>query len=267
MVDLPNRFRLYIDESGDHTYRHMHKEDRRYFGLTGIMLPYSSDYTIFHASLQALKDSHFVTHPDNPVILHREDIIQKRKWFVVLRDPKKEKEFNNDLLGFIQKQAYSVISVAMDKKSHWDEFENAANHPYHYCLKVMLERYCGWLNATGRVGDVMAESRGGKEDRMLKEEYTNLFEKGTYFKSAKFFQQGLTTRKLKVRKKEANISGLQLADMLAHPCKQDILVELGKVEDKRSDFVKEICVCMNAEKYNRRIVNRQIWGYGKKYLG
>ena len=264
--NLPSRFRLYIDESGDHTFKHLHSEDRRYLGLLGVILPYSAEYTVFHDSMIALKEKHFVTHPDNPVILHRDDIIKRRKWFVVLRDEKKDSEFKADLLRFIQEQIYSVIIVVIDKYNHRRKYGDAAYHPYHYCLAVMLERYCGWLNATGRKGDVMAESRGGTEDNLLKKEYTSLYEDGTLFRKPPFFQQGFTSKELKLRKKEANIAGLQLADILAHPCKQDVLIEMELVKDRRSAFVQAICQCMNEDKYNRRIATGQVWGYGKKFI-
>ena len=41
--------------------------------------------------------------------------------------------------------------------------------PYHYCLAVMLERYVLFLERTKGIGDIMAESRGGKEDNRLKD--------------------------------------------------------------------------------------------------
>ena len=31
-------YRLYIDESGDHTYRNLEKLDSRYLGLTGALI-------------------------------------------------------------------------------------------------------------------------------------------------------------------------------------------------------------------------------------
>lgn len=265
MSKLPTRYRLYIDESGDHTYRHMHKEDRRYLGLTGVILPYSSNYTKFHDELQKLKDKHFPTHPDDPLIFHREDIIQKRKRFVVLTNREKEQGFNVDMLTFIQEQEYIVLSVVIDKKDHQEKYGEAAYHPYHYCLTILLERYCGWLNRTGWKGDVMAEGRGGKEDRLLKDEYSRIHEMGTIFKSPAFFQQALTSKQLKVKKKSKNIAGLQFADLLAHPCKQDILIDQGKIGDKRSSFVKQICNCLNSDHYLR--LGNDIWGNGKKFIG
>ncbi len=37
-VDAMNRYRLYIDESGDHTYKDIGEPARRYLGLTGCFV-------------------------------------------------------------------------------------------------------------------------------------------------------------------------------------------------------------------------------------
>jgi hypothetical protein len=36
--------------------------------------------------------------------------------------------------------------------------------PYYYCLALLLERFTFFLEQRNAVGDVLAESRGGKED-------------------------------------------------------------------------------------------------------
>ena len=56
-----------------------------------------------------------------------------------------------------------MMCVVIDKKSHRDQYADPY-HPYHYAMAAMLERYAGWLNYFNRVGDIMAESRGGEED-------------------------------------------------------------------------------------------------------
>jgi hypothetical protein len=92
---------------------------------------------------------------------------------------------------------------------------------------VLLERYVYFLNRKSARGDVLAESRGGKEDRWLKDAYARLWEKGTQFVTADQFQRALTSRQLKVKQKANNIAGLQLADLVAHPSRNEILSENG----------------------------------------
>jgi hypothetical protein len=41
----------------------------------------------------------------------------------------------------------------------------------------------------------------------------------------------LTSKEIKLKPKNANIAGTQLADLLAYPLKQEILVENGRISD------------------------------------
>ncbi len=215
--------------------------------------------------MEALKQAHFPHSPDEPVILHRNDLINRRGPFWRLRDPENERRFNEDLLQFLAVQDYLLITVVIDKKAHIERYGGAAYHPYHYCLAALLERYCGFLNRSNAQGDVMAESRGGTEDRQLKTVYRRLYEGGTYFHDAEFFQRVLTSNEIKLKPKSANIAGLQVADLLAYPCKQEILIAEGRIEDPGEVFSKEISRFI-AGKYNRRYFDGRIKGYGQVFL-
>jgi hypothetical protein len=259
-------YRLYIDESGDHTYYKTEDPAKRYLGLTGILIEYEYYRTTFQPELESLKQKHFPHSPDEPVILHREDIINRRGPFWRLREPEKERLFNEDLLQFLSDQIYCIITVVIDKKSHIEQYGDEAYHPYHYCLTALLERYCGYLNFCSSRGDVMAESRGGTEDRLLKRAYKRLYEKGSNQRDEKFFQKALTSCEIKLKPKWKNIAGLQIADTLAHPCKQEILAEKNVCTVPKYNFGMEICRCI-ISKYNQQVYEGRIWGYGKVFLG
>ncbi len=115
-------------------------------------------------------------------------------------------------------------------------------------------------------GDVMAESRGRTEDKQLKAAYTVLHESGTFFHDVAFFQRAVTSKQLKLKPKSANIAGLQVADLLAYPCKQEILVDEGRLDDPGDVFGREICRCIET-KYNRRFSDGRVRGYGQVFLG
>jgi len=98
-------------------------------------------------------------------------------------------------------------------------------------LGFLLQRYAGYLNHINRVGDVMAEARGGTEDRRLKNRTpTFMTRRWQVFKAAEF-QAALSSSQLKLSSKGANIAGLQLADILAHPVKQWVLKQYGLTKD------------------------------------
>lgn len=230
-------YRLYIDESGDHTYGkkildtppnsypQLEKDDKRYLGLTGCIFKLDYYRDQFNPKLDSFKKGFF--DPDEQVILHAKDIMQRRGHFHILQNEETAKRFDDGLIDIIKNAEYTIITVVIDKKNHIENYGSIAWHPYHYCLMIMLERYCFLLKKFRAKGDVMAESRGKTEDFELKNRYSRLYSDGTRFKSNTFFQQYLTSKEIKIKPKEKNVAGLQVADILAHPLKKHILLQKG----------------------------------------
>jgi len=237
---------------------------KRYLGLTGCIIEAEYYRTVLHPALETLKQEHFPHDPDEPLILHRGDIMNCHGAFWRLREPEKQQAFDEDILKFFSKQEYVLITVTIDKKSHIERYGESAFHPYHYCLTTMLERYCGFLNFYNACGDVMAEQRGKTEDKQLKAAYQRLYETGTRWHRCDFFRNVLTSHELKLKPKTANIAGLQLADLLAHPSKQELLISEKRI-DNIGKFAKRICQVIQ-NKYNRHIHQRRVSGYGKILL-
>ena len=112
----------------------------------------------------------------------------------------------------------------------------------------------------------MVESRGSKEDKKLMESYTRLYQRGTDHIPVDRWQARLTSHELKAKPKNANIAGLQLADLIAHPSRREILIEHQLITDNRDVFGDQICAILRQSKYNRNKYTGQIEGYGKKLL-
>ena len=210
-------YRMYIDESGDHAYALSQEEGKRYLGITGVIFECEYYKNVFHPSFESFKQEHFPHNPDDPVILHRKELVNKSGHFWRLSLPEKESLFNEGLLEILTASQYVVISTVIDKNAHKEQCDSFSSHPYHVCLFALLDGYCEYLEACGAKGDVLAESRGGHEDILLKEAYRQAFAN----------QQVLTSKEIKIKPKIANIAGLQIADLLAHPCKNSILSEKG----------------------------------------
>lgn len=244
------RYRLYVDESGDHTYNNLDDIHKRYLGLTGIAI--ESDYyrLSFQPEFEALKQSHFPYNPDDPVILHREALCNRRLSFGVLKDPIKNSAWEKELSEFINKAQFELFTVIIDKKLHRDRYGNSAFHPYHYCLTCLLERYKGYLFKMRSNGDVLAEGRGGKEDTALKNVYCEVWKNGTYYISPQEFQKVLTSKELKIKYKYHNIAGLQFADLIAHPSKMYILSSNGKIPLPPTSFGTRLAQVFRG-KYNQ----------------
>ena len=107
----------------------------------------------------------------------------------------------------------------------------------------------------------MAESRGGKEDKRLKKSYENLWENGTDYIDPDLFQNVLTSKQLKVKPKTANISGLQLADLIAHPSRMEILKENKLIDKEYPEFGGKVIQILQ-----RKYDNDKGIIYGKKLL-
>ncbi len=260
----PDRYRLYVDESGDHTYKLLDDSSRRYLALLGVWFRQHDDYVAFADALEALKREIFGPRPDEPVVLHRSDIINRRSAFGVLRDNEKAGAFDAGLLQAISSASFRMVCVIIDKQGHQDRYA-APFHPYHYCMAAMLERYSGWLNYKNAVGDVMAEARGREEDLQLAQAYTRVYESGTMASSHQLHQRVLTSKDIKIRDKRANIAGLQLADVLAHPVKRACLAERGLVSEVGGPFGQAVCVAVR-DKFNSHSETGAVDDYGKVWL-
>jgi hypothetical protein len=113
----------------------------------------------------------------------------------------------------------------------------------------------------------MVESRGKQEDKKLKTYYESIYLTGSLNRPDSFFQKALTSGQLKLEKKENNIAGLQLADMLAQPTKQDVLrrqgiISVGEIGTFNKKLLKTI-----QSKYNRQLYTNKIEGYGRVFMG
>jgi len=212
------KYRLYIDETGNADLASSANANHRYLSLTGVIVELGYvDSTLFPA-MELLKRSFFGSHADDPIVLHRKEIVNRLRPFDALRDPLIRQQFDAALLKLVADLDYRVLTVIIDKQLHLQRYSTWQYDPYHYCLMVMIERFVLWLKKRGVQGDVMAESRAGKEDMRLKESFRHVVAQGSDYIGAAIFQERLTSKELKVKAKGNNIAGLQLADMLAHPC-------------------------------------------------
>lgn len=224
--------RLFLDETGDHNCSPKTTGvGAQYLGLTGVVFPFGASYLAFGERLEELKTKYCPDHDpdDGPIILHRKEIIAGTGPFTRLANPEVREEFNEDLLEIIRTADFRWITVVIDKVSHQKKHYRDLKHPYHYGLHAMLERYCYLLGRAGVTGDVLAEGRGNVEDGELKKAYRDVHQNGTvggHLVAARA-QERLSSGQLKIRKKEANVPGLQLADLLAFTLTRDVLRAYG----------------------------------------
>lgn len=95
-----SRYRLYIDESGDHVYSQLYLPASRFLALMGVWFRVgpASSYNLFAEGLEGLKKDVFGHTPDDPIVLHATNIIHRRRRFKVLLDNNVRQDFDNRLV-------------------------------------------------------------------------------------------------------------------------------------------------------------------------
>lgn len=255
-------WRLYIDESGDHAYKKLDNPDKRYLGLTGVLIDKKRYDSTIQIDLEQLKRSIFRYDPDNPPILVRSFIRGRKHWFYVLQDPSLNLKWEQGLLSFLNSLVgyAQVFTVVMDKKRHLEQYPFETFDPYVYCLVVLLNRVRGYLKIKQGQADVVAESRGHKEDRQIQAVYKTLLTKGPnkpLYGKASEYRAVFPNEELTVIEKYRNVAGLQIADVLAHGQKLLTIQEAKKPLPRQiSTFGKQI----------NDVANKMVNDYGRYML-
>jgi hypothetical protein len=257
------KYRIYIDEVGNNDIGSSTNSNHRYLCLTGVVFDLEYVKSTLTPELEHLKTKYFNSHPDDPVIFHRKELINKKYPFKVLNDPKIEKYFNEELLSLLSSWKYKSITVMIDKLEHQNRYTTWRYDPYHYCMAIMFERYHLRLKEVGLTGDMMFESRGGKEDIRLKESYRKIFTQGTEWIKHEDIDETITSKELKIKAKSANVAGLQVADLLAYPLYRYALKYYNLKDDGRETFNEQIIEVIKPKIYKN---GNKIDGYGLKLL-
>jgi hypothetical protein len=259
------KYRIYIDEVGNSDLKSSANEDHRFLCLTGIIFRLDYVREVLQPELESLKGKYFGSHPDDPVILHRKELVRKKPPFHALLHPEVSKSFDAEFLQLLARWDYTVIGVVIDKQEHNNTYASSWKYdPYHYCQEILLERFKLFLNIHNAEGDVMIESRGGKEDMRLKKSFRSLMDKGTNYLTSEELNKRLTSKELKVKSKGANIAGLQIADLLAHSVRRYAFKTILKRNDEKTTFSDSIIDILVAGKFFK--YKGRIYGYGVKKL-
>lgn len=256
------KHRMYIDESGNADLGHLDDPNNRFLSLTGVIIDIAYANEIVRPAMEEFKLRAF----GRSVVLHREDIVKRLGPFGALSDENARAQFDQGMLTLLSGWDYSVISVCVDKKRWNEQRERYSVEPYQRCFITLMERFHRWLRERGIQGDLMIEARGSREDRKLKELFRACMESDTPGLSvrARDLRRTFTSKELKIQPKSANEGGLQIADLLAHPSRIQILREHGLLDRPSPSFASEIIKQALTPKYYRR--DGEATGFGKTLL-
>lgn len=199
---------VYVDESGDHGLSEINP-DYPVFVLAFCIFHIPTYVGQIVPDVERLKFKYF---GHDMVVLHEMDIRKAKKPFDILRDASIREEFMGDLNGLLTRSPFAVTASVILKEDYRRRRGEGTN-PYHVALEFGLERVFLHLQALGQRGRrtrVIFESRGRKEDAELELEFRRIMDRTA--------MQGMAaTLEFLCVSKQANSSGLQVADMVARP--------------------------------------------------
>ena len=205
---------VYVDESGDHGLASI---DPAYpvFVLLFVLFRKNAYINRFVPALGGLK---FRLFGHDGVILHERDIRKDLGPFILLRDPAKKEQFNEEIALIVERTPFEVLATVHDKRRIVGP-ARTLEHLYHQALRFGLEKLHERLSREESyrgVTHVVCEARGTKEDNELAAAFHGVCSGANTFGKPLPFE-------LVVTDKRANSAGLQLADLFARPVGLHIL--------------------------------------------
>lgn len=265
-MNIPT-LRMFVDENGNYNLREdLSNDSNRYLCLTGVVMRNDAHNTLTR-ELNALKIKYFGS---KDIVLHRREIISAKPPFESLKDDTIRREYNSDILRIIAELRYGVISIVIDKKALVDKYTLLrAQDPYALALEYLMQRYQYWMQDYSQkhgaiMGDILAESRGGREDRITKDTYRLIYE-GKGYIGLKDTTKYYSSKEIKLQKKKANVAGLQLVDLLSHPARRYILLQNHLAHNiKPTSFEQTVVEVLVKEKFRRH--QGKIDGFGAVFF-
>ena len=92
------KYRIYIDEVGNSDLNASTDSNHRYLSLAGVIFELDYVSSAVFPAVESLKARYFASHPDDPVILHRKELVNKKPPFAALQEDQAiEQAFNREL--------------------------------------------------------------------------------------------------------------------------------------------------------------------------
>lgn len=204
---MSSGFVVYVNESGDHSLTSINP-DFPVFVLAFCVFPVDVYVDRVVPLMQRIKFD-FFNH--DMVVFHEREIRKSLPPFDLLLRPDVRQHFLTRIDAVFQER-FGVIATAIHKPEFKQRVGTASN-PYHVALEFGLERVFLQLQQRGAARHetvLVFESRGKREDRELEAEFDRIMATTKMRGMADSFR-------FTIASKQANSSGLQLADLVARP--------------------------------------------------
>ena len=212
-MDFSN-YIVYVDESGDHGLTSI---DPRHpvFVLAFCMVHKDTYVDDIVPSFQRLK---FEFWGYDSVVLHSHEIRKARGDFNILLNAKTREKFATRLTDTIARADFTIIAAVIDKKRHVEKY-SAPGTPYEIALGFCLERlqrHLMDLKEADRMTHVQVECRGKVEDEKLELHFRRVCDGDNAVGK-------MPNLDIRFMDKRHNSTGLQLADLIAHPIGRHVI--------------------------------------------
>lgn len=230
---------VFIDECGQHS---MKAKDAYPVFVLAAAIVRDSDLGVVEAEWRRWKREKLGSED---AIVHEPDV---RKRTGPFRRTERGDEAIATLPDIISALDFSAVVVVVHRPNYVEDFglgrldESLPAHGYMMALDFLLERLAFVLDSEydGAIAQIVAESRGPKEDAMLQYEAARLQLEGTSYVSDAWFRQQFRPG-IHFFGKSANSTGLQLADLLARPVGDRVIDPLGPAPDRWAVFRPKLC--------------------------
>jgi hypothetical protein len=199
---------VYVDESGDHSLA----------SIDPVYPVFVLALCVFHKRhyseqiIPAVEKLKFNYFGHDSVVLHENEISKQKGLFSFLSHRPTRTEFMNRLNSIMDASNFVLITCVVDK-ARLSKNDGANSNPYHIALGLCLQALQGFLSEKGQQHlqtHVVVECRGKKEDRELELEFRRIRDGGTLSAERLPFE-------IVFANKQTNLTGLQLADLVARP--------------------------------------------------
>ncbi len=211
---------VFIDESGNHNLNYLHAKDPYNIFVLGALCISESEYKQLDHRLKLLKKELF---NEEDIILHTVEITRPNKSKNILNDkfnnPDFRKRFYTEINLLIEATDFEIVTCLIRKSELWVQVGANAVDPYIYSLNLLLDRIL--MRCQDQNCKIYPEKRDNTENIKIELEFLRAKNAGTeQFSGADVSNK---VEEFVLKDKKANISGLQLIDLIVTPIGRNFL--------------------------------------------
>lgn len=240
-LDTDRTCTIFVDECGAHSLKA--KEKFGAFCLAAIIVA-DENLREIDRKWKRWKRGHLGSAAK---VVHEPDIRRGSNSFWCSGDAAKRQRAVTALDRILGRLDFAAVVCVVHRAHYVEEVgkqaldESLPDHSYLMTMHFIVERLAMALHGQfkGARGRLVVESRGPAEDAKIQYEFARLFLDGTSYISASWIRRQFCPG-IEFRTKEENVTGLQLADLLARPCGEKVLDPMS-IPDRWKVFREKLC--------------------------